>query len=141
MNEDPTTPAGTIEPPPQRLNLWLAAMVLAVIGLLVGGSLYLGARRSSHKLDPFARCLAAKQVKMYGLFWCPHCAEQKKIFGASFQYVPYVECGVRGTHGEESVCRLAGVKDFPTWQFADGSRVIGTQQLSLLSAKTGCSLP
>ena len=29
---------------------------------------------------------------MYGAYWCPHCQAQKKVFGESFQYVPYVEC-------------------------------------------------
>lgn len=116
-------------------------VVIAVIALLMGGATYLGKIRGRHRLDAFAKCLASKNAKMYGLFWCPHCADQKEMFGASFEYVPYIECGIRGTHGETSACQEAGVKDFPTWQFADGSRVIGTRELTFLSAKTECSLP
>ncbi len=141
MTEDAATPATNSEPPAAKSRVWLVVAVAACMVCLVWGAFYLGERRSSHKLDAFAQCLAAKQTKMYGLFWCPHCAEQKKMFGASFEYVPYIECGVHGSHGEEAVCRQAGIRDFPTWQFADGSRVIGTQPLTLLSAKTGCSLP
>lgn len=78
---------------------------------------------------------------MYGLYWCPHCEDQKEMFGSSFQYIPYVECGVKGSHKEEQVCTDAGVKNFPTWQFADGGRIEGPQALQFLSQKTGCSLP
>ena len=61
---------------------------------------------------------------MYGAYWCPHCAEQKEMFGTSFQYVPYVECGIKGSRDEAPVCAQAGVKHFPTWQFPDGERVL-----------------
>ena len=57
---------------------------------------FLGGRYyRDHKYDSFAKCLAAQQAKMYGLYWCPHCAEQKGMFGASFRYVPYQECAFK----------------------------------------------
>jgi hypothetical protein len=44
---------------------------------------------------PSARALAAHLgragAKMYGAFWCSHCAEQKEAFGAGAP-LPYVEC-------------------------------------------------
>jgi hypothetical protein len=40
----------------------------------------------------FAKCLATKNVKMYGAYNCVHCLGQKKAFGDAFKYVPYVEC-------------------------------------------------
>ena len=43
---------------------------------------------------------------MYGLYWCPHCIEQKEMFGAAFHYVPYVECAIKGSIGNG-----AGVQD------------------------------
>lgn len=102
---------------------------------------YLGLRKRGNRLDGFAKCLAAKQVKMYGAYWCPHCAEQKEMFASSFPYVPYVECGVPGSRDEALVCKDAGIKHFPTWQFGDGERREGTQPLQGLGAKTGCILP
>ena len=92
-------------------------------------------------LDAFAKCLAANRTKMYGAYWCPHCADQKEMFGSSFQYVPYVECGVPGSRDEGPVCKDAGIKHFPTWQFADGERQEGTLPLQSLGTKTGCGLP
>ena len=92
-------------------------------------------RKRGTRLDAFAKCLAAKQVKMYGAYWCPHCAEQKEMFESSFQYVPYVECGVPGSRDEAPVCKDAGIKHFPTWQFADGESREGTQPLPSLAPR------
>jgi hypothetical protein len=104
-------------------------------------AIYLGLRKRGNRLDAFAKCLAAKQAKMYGAYWCPHCADQKEMFESSFQYVPYVECGVKGSRDEAQVCKDAGIKHFPTWQFADGERQEGTLALQALGTRTGCSLP
>lgn len=78
---------------------------------------------------------------MYGAYWCPHCAEQEEMFGGAFQYVSYVECGVAGSREEAAHCVQAGIKHFPTWQFADGERREGAQGLQALGEKTGCGLP
>jgi hypothetical protein len=96
---------------------------------------------NNHRYDAFAKCLAAKQAKMYGLYWCPHCAEQKEMFGKSFQYVPYVECAIRGSRDLMPACTAAGVKLFPSWQFGTNKPVEGVFPLQELSDKTGCSLP
>ena len=116
-------------------------IILALIGAAFALTYYLGRRHRTHRLDAFAQCLAAKQAKMYGAFWCPHCADQKELFQSSFQYVPYVECGINGSRAENDTCLQAGVKRFPTWAFADGERREGIQQLRALGEKTGCSLP
>jgi hypothetical protein len=114
-----------------------AVLIVAAFAAVI----YLGLRKRGSRLDGFAKCLAGKQAKMYGAYWCPHCADQKEMFGSSFQYVPYVECGVPGSHDEAQICKDAGIKHFPTWQFADAERREGTLALQTLGAKTGCSLP
>ncbi len=117
-------------------------IVIAAIIILAFACVYYFARvRGSTRYDAFANCLTEKQIKMYGLYWCTHCAEQKEMFGESFKHVTYVECGIKGSKDEEPVCKEAGIKNFPTWQFPDGSRKEGTQPLQLLSEQTGCSLP
>jgi hypothetical protein len=63
------------------------------------------------------------------------------MFGHAFQYVNYVECGVKGASTETEECKQANVKNFPTWEFFDGSRLEGAQPLAVLSQKNGCSLP
>jgi hypothetical protein len=115
----------------------IVLLIVAAFALVV----YLGLRKRGSRLDAFAKCLATKQVKMYGAYWCPHCADQKEMFESSFQYVPYVECGVPGSRDEAPVCKDAGIKHFPTWQFADGERQEGALALQAIGTKSGCSLP
>jgi hypothetical protein len=112
-----------------------------VLVLAVAAAYFIGRHRRATHLNGFAQCLSAKQAKMYGAYWCPHCADQKEIFGAAFQYVPYVECGIKGSRAEAPDCLQAGIKRFPTWQFSDGERKEGLMQLKALSEKTGCALP
>ncbi|HXZ79675.1 MAG TPA: hypothetical protein VEG30_07080 [Terriglobales bacterium] len=92
-------------------------------------------------LDKFAQCLSQKKATMYGLFWCTHCKDQKDLFGDSFRFVPYVECGIPGSRGETQQCKDLGIKKTPTWIFSDGEHKEGLLQLKDLSSKTGCTLP
>jgi hypothetical protein len=78
---------------------------------------------------------------MYGLYWCPHCADQKAEFGESFHYVPYVECAIKGSKELTPGCKAAGVKLFPSWQFGNEPPQEGVLPLDALSQKTGCKLP
>ncbi len=116
-------------------------IITIVIVVVFAVAYYFIRQRQTSRLDAFAQCLTAKQAKMYGAFWCPHCEDQKEKFGSSFQYAPYVECGIKGSKGIEPVCTQAGIKQFPTWVFADGTRVIGPHELDFLAGATGCSLP
>ena len=114
---------------------------IAVILILFGGAFAAGRYYKGHKYDSFAKCLSSKQAKMYGLFWCPHCADQKRMFGTSFEYVPYVECAIRGSKEMAPECKAAGVKLFPSWQFGAEPPKEGVLSLEELSQKSGCSLP
>jgi hypothetical protein len=109
--------------------------------LLFAIAIYAGWYYRNHKYDNFARCLASKQATMYGLYWCPHCIEQKQMFGDSFHYVPYVECAIKDSKEMAAPCKIAGVKLFPSWQFAGEPPKEGVLSLEALSDKTGCSLP
>jgi hypothetical protein len=112
-----------------------------VVLLLLAGAYLAGRYYKGHKYDSFAKCLADKQAKMYGLYWCPHCADQKRMFGDSFQNVPYIECAIRGSHELAPECKAAGVKLFPSWQFGLEAPKEGVLSLDELSQKTGCKLP
>ena len=109
--------------------------------VLLVGAFYAGQRYKNHKYDSFAQCLATKQAKMYGLYWCPHCIEQKELFGESFHYVPYVECAIKGSSEMTAECKVARVKLFPSWQFGMEPPKEGVLSLEALSDKTGCHLP
>jgi hypothetical protein len=116
-------------------------MISIAIVVAFAAAYYFGWHRHTSRLDAFAKCLMAKQAKMYGAFWCPHCEDQKEKFGSSFEYAPYVECGIKASNAIAAVCTEAGIKRFPTWIFADGMRIEGAHELEFLGEKTGCSLP
>jgi hypothetical protein len=111
-------------------------IVIVLAGAYLGGRYY-----RNHKYDFFAKCLATKQVKMYGLYWCPHCIEQKEMFGDAFHYVPYQECAIKGSAELVPACKVAGLKLFPSWQFGLDPPKEGVLSLDALSDKTGCTLP
>ena len=88
----------------------------------------------------FAQCLTEKGVKMYGAYWCPHCQSQKKAFGKGFSKITYVECAVPGsTANQTQTCKDANIESYPTWEFSDGSRVVGQQSFEQLAQKSGCA--
>ena len=113
-----------------------------IIAALFAGAYLAGRYYKNHKYDSFAKCLATKNARMYGLYWCSHCADQKREFGSSFHYVPYIECATENNPRELTpVCKAAGVTQFPSWQFTSDPPQVGVLSLQELSQKTGCSLP
>lgn len=105
--------------------------------LLTIGSIYCtGCETQAMNLDEFANCLTDKGVKMYGADWCPHCQNQKKIFGSSFDKVSYIQCDK-----DPAICKEKAIEGFPTWIFPSGERISGEQELSVLSEKSACLLP
>ncbi len=121
----------------------LNVIVWLVITLLLVGGIYWYMRVSSQpsKLDGFAQCLKDKQATFYGAFWCPHCKNEKALFGRSQRLLPYVECSTPDGKSQYQVCQDKKIMSYPTWEFADGSRETGEVPLTKLAEKTGCILP
>ncbi len=72
-------------------------------------------------------------AKKYGAFWCPHCNEQKLLFGKeAFEKINYVECDPQGVDPQPNVCASAGVESYPTWE-VNGEILRGTQTLESLA--------
>jgi hypothetical protein len=114
----------------------------AIVVVLLAAAYYAWWYRNNHRYDVFAQCVASKRARMYGLYWCSHCADQKEMFRASFRYIPYTECAVTGSpHELTPECKAAGVKLFPSWQFGNNPPKEGVLSLEELRDKTGCSLP
>lgn len=112
-------------------------LILLVVGLSVMGMFVLTrSSDSGARYDTFAKCLAEKQVTMYGASWCSHCQNEKREFGSSFKYVPYVECPK-----DPKRCLELGIQGYPTWIFGDGKRVEGEMGLTRLSEVSDCPLP
>ena len=132
-----------------------------IIGFLAGVVIIVGAialmssgqpqAASRYDLGAFAQCLTEKKVVFYGAFWCVHCQNTKKVFGEAKSKLPYVECSTPDGKGQLPVCIDQKIEGYPTWVFADGSRLTGelsgdaipskdVLSLNDLSKKSGCPL-
>ena len=119
------------------LLFWIAIIILVVVAL--GAALFL--KSGPGNLDSFAQCLKDKGAIFYGAFWCPHCQRQKAMFGSAASLLPYIECSTPDGKGQLQVCIDKEVEQYPTWEFADVSRLTGEVALATLAEKTGCTLP
>ena len=82
-------------------------------------------------------------AKEYGAYWCPHCHDQKMLFGKeAAALIDYVECDPRGQNSRAQICQAAGanIKGFPTWEIK-GQFYSGTQSLEKLADLSGYTGP
>jgi hypothetical protein len=116
----------------------VVATLLVVVG---GGYLWWRDAKTPGKYDDFAKCLGEKGMTFYGAYWCPHCVEQKKRFGKSAKYLPYVECAVPGSNDLVPACKEKNITGFPTWIGPGDKRTDGEIELATLAEMSGCTLP
>ncbi len=90
---------------------------------------------------PYLKALAIhlhdSGARFYGAYWCPACQEQKALFEASVDRLPYVECSPNGRRGARNfACTANDINDFPTW-ILDGRRLTGVISVGELAAMSG----
>ncbi len=118
----------------------IALLVLGVFATVLLRGSGPGVNTGPGEYDDFAQCLKDKGAVFYGAFWCPHCQNQKKLFGSSQKLLPYVECSTPDGQNQTRICIDKKVESYPTWEFADGSRIKGEASLQTLSEKSSCPL-
>ena len=87
--------------------------------------------------DPYLKGLAIhlqdSGARFYGAYWCPACQEQKALFTASVERLPYVECTPEGRSGPRTVdCLTQNIQEYPTW-IIDGRRYGGVLSIERLT--------
>ncbi|MFQ4136774.1 glutaredoxin family protein [Nodosilinea sp. PGN35] len=87
-----------------------------------------------------AQHLASTGGVMYGAYWCPHCADQKAMFGDSVEQVPYVECAADGDNPQPELCEQKGIQGYPTWEIG-GQLHPGVKSLADLAALSNFAPP
>jgi len=112
----------------------IVLLILIGVGYFIGSSIF-----SPGKYDTFAQCINDSGAKFYGAYWCPHCNDQKALFGKSAKKLPYIECSLPNRGGQNALCNEINIESYPTWIFPDGSRS-NFLTLTQLSEKTGCEL-
>jgi uncharacterized membrane protein/glutaredoxin len=116
----------------------LAAAIVAPLGAAFIFAMPAGGSGSFE--GALARHLREQGAVMYGAYWCPHCTEQKALFGDAAKDIPYVECAKDGVNARPDLCEKAGVKSFPTWVMGTERRE-GVQSLDALSTFSKFAAP
>ena len=111
-------------------KMFLIVMVLALAFIYGCGS------SEPIVVDEFATCLTENGAELYGSESCPHCQEQKAMFGESFKLIDYTECSE-----DQQKCAEEEIQYLPTWKFDDGTVTTGVKSFGYLAEKTGCVLP
>merc|ERR1712050_22350 len=94
-------------------------------------------RKSTNQAIQLAAHLKAKGAIFYWAYWCPHCRNQREMFGAeALALIPMIECDARGYGFDGIRCEAAGVKGFPTWQIGEET-VSGERALADLATLSG----
>ncbi len=127
----------------------LIGVAIVGIGLLVGSKLISAPASETPtttveagKYVDLAKCIKNAGAKFYGAFWCPHCHEQKVLFGDdAVAELPYIECSNPDKKSQTQACIDAKITGYPTWELADGTRLDGVVSLKKLGEATSCTVP
>ncbi|MBD2363505.1 vitamin K epoxide reductase family protein [Anabaena minutissima FACHB-250] len=87
-----------------------------------------------------ARHLVQVGAKEYVAYWCPHCHDQKQLFGKEAYDIleenqVKVECAADSPNSKPELCKAAQITGFPTW-IINGKPYSGVQDLSELAKVT-----
>ena len=122
----------------KALPLPIVAVVALVLGLQVhfSGVFAPAVGPEDPYLESLATHLKEHGARFYGAYWCPACKEQKALFTASFERLPYVECTPEGRSGPRAFdCLARDIQTYPTW-IIDGKHytgVVGVERLAELT--------
>tara|TARA_B100000965_G_scaffold226508_1_gene189616 strand:+ start:44 stop:982 length:939 start_codon:yes stop_codon:yes gene_type:complete len=91
---------------------------------------------SSNEKIRFAKFLNKNQIVMYSAYWCPHCHDQKELFGKeAVEELTIIECAKDGKDNQFDLCQAKGIEGFPSWEI-NNNIYSGTRELSELGELT-----
>ena len=79
---------------------------------------------------------------MYSAYWCPHCHDQKQLFGKkAVKELNVIECAQDGKDNQYKLCREKQIEGFPSWEINNKiySGVIDLNDLAIMSGYKGDS--
>tara|TARA_Y100001968_G_scaffold170851_1_gene156260 strand:- start:1003 stop:1944 length:942 start_codon:yes stop_codon:yes gene_type:complete len=88
---------------------------------------------SSSEQIKLAEHLTKEGAVMYNAYWCPHCHDQKEMFGKeATAKLNLVECAKDGFNNNRKLCEAKGITGFPSWEI-NGSIDSGVKSLKELA--------
>jgi uncharacterized membrane protein len=88
-----------------------------------------------------AEHLTAVGARLYTAYWCPHCHEQKELFGreAAAKLI-VIECAPDGRNSQKALCDSKKIDGYPSWEI-DGRLDSGVKPLAKLAEQSGYKGP
>jgi hypothetical protein len=93
-------------------------------------------KKDSAYIEKLAKFMSEKGMVMFGAYWCPHCIDQKKLFGDAVKYIDYVECDAKGPNANPDECVANKIEGYPTWMY-NGQQYGGYKSFSELAKIVG----
>ncbi|MDA0726859.1 MAG: vitamin K epoxide reductase family protein [Cyanobacteria bacterium] len=88
-----------------------------------------------------AEHLTANGAKVYTAYWCPHCHEQKELFGRqAAEKLTVIECAPDGRNSQRELCEAKKIEGYPTWEI-NGQLDSGAKPLAKLAEASGYNGP
>ncbi len=127
----------------------LVALVVAVVGLGWGVAVNRPAVVSAKNAPmpvtsisnpstlALAEKLTASGAVMYSAYWCPHCHEQKELFGKeATARLKVIECAPDGQNSQAELCQQKKIEGYPSWEI-NGQLDSGVKPLQKLANLVG----
>lgn len=127
----------------------LVALVVAVVGLGWAAAVNRPAVVTAKGAPPpvttistpstlaLAEKLSASGAVMYSAYWCPHCHEQKELFGKeATARLKVIECAPDGQNSQAELCQQKKIEGYPTWEI-NGQIDSGVKPLQKLANLVG----
>jgi uncharacterized membrane protein len=93
--------------------------------------------QSSPEALALAEHLTKTGAVMYTAWWCPHCHDQKQLFGKeATARLTIVECAADGQNSQKARCDAKPLEGFPSWEI-DGKIDSGVKPLARLAELSG----
>ena len=127
------------------VGIIVGLLLLVAVGMFVVAGKG-GKEVAAGEYDTFAQCLYDSGFRMYGSVTCKFCAQQRALFGPSFEFIKEIECDPRNPFPQAERCIEKNISGTPTWiqERADRSEIYrfsaGVQPLEKLSEVSECPL-
>ncbi len=94
-------------------------------------------RESTPATLALAEHLTASGARMYSAYWCPHCHEQKELFGKqATAKLTVIECAPDGRNSQAALCESKKIQGYPSWEI-NGTLDSGVKTLPELALRSG----
>lgn len=127
----------------------LVGLVVGLVGLGWAAAVHRPALETARGVPPaviasstpeaiaLAEHLSGSGAAMYSAYWCPHCHEQKELFGReATAKLKVIECAPDGRNSQKALCDSKKIEGFPTWEI-NGKLDVGVKPLAKLAQLSG----